>query len=75
MSDRLIVEVGEALFGSHYRLELAAALNVNERTVRRWADGTIDMPPGAALDCLRLTQERAAALDALAERLKIAAAP
>ena len=75
MSNRLVVEVGEALFGPRYRTDLAEALNVNERTVRRWADGVIDMPAGVALDCLRLVMERTQKLEDLQDRLKMAAAP
>lgn len=43
---------------------------VADRTVRRWVAGTVDMPPGLYVDLLRLTQERAAVLDALAPRLR-----
>jgi hypothetical protein len=35
--------------------------------------GTLDVPPGLYLDLLRLTQERAALLDSLAQRLREAA--
>ena len=48
---------------------------MSDRTVRRWASGADDVPPGVWLDLLRLTQERAMALDNLADRLKREAAP
>lgn len=41
LSNCLIAEVGEALFGPRYRTDLAEALQVNERTVRRWVDGVM----------------------------------
>ena len=67
---RLLVECGEALYGSRWQSELARDLQVSDRTMRRWVAGTTDVPAGLYLDLLRLTQERAAALDALAPRLR-----
>lgn len=67
---RLLVECGEALYGPRWQSDLARDLDVSDRTVRRWAAGTTDVPPGVYVDLLRLTQERAAALDALAPRLR-----
>lgn len=67
---RLLVECGEALYGRRWQTELARALDVSDRTMRRWAAGTHDVPPGLYIDLLRLTHERAAELDALAARLR-----
>jgi len=67
---RLLVECGEALYGPRWQAELARDLGVADRTVRRWVAGTSEVPAGLYVDLLRLTQERAAALDALAPRLK-----
>lgn len=72
---RLLVEAGEALYGPRWQSELARALDVNDRTVRRWASGAVDMPWGVYLDLLRLTHERASALDGLADRLREAGTP
>jgi hypothetical protein len=69
---RLLVECGEALYGPQWQSALARDLSVADRTVRRWVAGTSEVPAGLYVDLLRLTQERAAALDALAERLKAA---
>ena len=41
MSVALLIETGRCLFGSRWQRELAAALGVNERTVRGW----IAQPP------------------------------
>ncbi|HWH83231.1 MAG TPA: hypothetical protein VNU71_13450 [Burkholderiaceae bacterium] len=41
--------------------------------MRRWAAGTTGVPQRLYVDLLRLTQERAAALDELAPRLREAA--
>lgn len=67
---RLLVECGEALYGQQWQSALARDLGVADRTVRRWVAGTSEVPAGLYLDLLRLTQERAAALDALAQRLR-----
>lgn len=67
---RLLVEAGEALYGPRWQAELARDLGVADRTVRRWVAGTSEVPAGLYLDLLRLTQERAAVLDALAPRLR-----
>lgn len=67
---RLLVEAGEALYGTRWQSDMARDLDVSDRTVRRWVAGTSDVPAGLYLDLLRLTQERAAALDAIADRLK-----
>jgi hypothetical protein len=67
---RLLFEAGEALYGPRWQSQLARDLGVADRTIRRWAAGTHAVPPGVYLDLLRLTQERAAVLDALAPRLR-----
>jgi hypothetical protein len=69
---RLLVECGEALYGPQWQSALARDLGVADRTVRRWVAGTSEVPAGLYVDLLRLTQERAAALDAMADRLKAA---
>lgn len=67
---RMLVEAGEALYGHQWQSALARDLGVADRTVRRWVAGTTPMPSGVYVDLLRMTQERAAALDALAGRLQ-----
>ena len=66
---RLLVECGEALYGPRWQTALAADLGVSDRTMRRWVADTSSVPAGLYVDLLRLTQERAALLDALAPRL------
>lgn len=67
---RLLVECGEALYGPQWQSALARDLDVSDRTMRRWVAGAVDLPAGLYVDLLRLTQERAARLDALAVRLR-----
>lgn len=67
---RLFVECGEALYGPRWQTSLAADLGVSDRTMRRWVADTSAVPAGLYVDLLRLTQERAAVLDALGSRLR-----
>ena len=46
----MIAEIGEHLCGAHWVTPLAAALNVNRRTVQRWQDGTEAVPAGVWRD-------------------------
>lgn len=69
---RLLVEAGEALYGARWQSDIARDLGVSDRTVRRWVAGTSEVPSGLYLDLLRLTQERAGVLEALADRLRAA---
>lgn len=70
---RLLAECGEALYGRQWQTSLARDLGVSDRTMRRWAAGTHDVPAGLCSDLLRVTQERSAILDALAGQLRQAA--
>ena len=72
---RLLVECGQALYGTQWQSALARDLGISGRTMRRWVAGTTDAPAGLHVDLLRLTQERAAVLDSLAARLRKAGAP
>ena len=66
---RLLREIGEALYGSRWQTDMAAALEVSDRTVRRWAAGDT-IPTGVWTDLMRLMQQRATALDDLVERAR-----
>lgn len=65
MSTALLHEVGEALFGPQWQCELARALAVSDRTVRRWAAGTHAPPPRVWADIARLAFDRRASLSRL----------
>jgi len=62
-----VIQYGEALYGPRFQRELAEALGVNERTMRRWvAEDT--SPPESVLDDLKaLAQERIAMLFCLTD--------
>ena len=62
----VLVKYGEALFGPRFQRELAEALRVNERTMRRWVAGDTS-PPDSVLDDLKaLVRARIALLRKLA---------
>ena len=71
MSNRLLRDTGEALYGPRWQSDLARDLHVSDRTVRRWIAGRAGMPAGIALDLLRLCDERAQALSDLRGRLRL----
>lgn len=75
MSSKLLQDAGAALYGPRWQTDVARDLNVSDRTIRRWAAGTDDVPAGAYLDLARLIEERVADLEALAPKLKQAATP
>lgn len=54
----LVRTIGEQLFGARWQTELAAALNVNDRSLRRWLSGQDTIPPGVWDDLRTLVQQR-----------------
>lgn len=64
----LLVECGEALYGPRWQTSLAEALDVHDRTMRRWvASG--EYPESVNADLLRLIEERGPILAQLRARL------
>lgn len=61
-----IIQYGEALYGPRFQRELADALGVNERTMRRWLAGDTSPPEGVLDDLKALVRERIALLRGLA---------
>ena len=57
-SAALLAEVGRALYGEHFNTALAAALGVNERTIRRWLSGDNTPGPGVWSDLEQLCYDR-----------------
>jgi hypothetical protein len=60
-----LIQAGEALYGPRFSRELAEALGVNERTMRRWVAGDFEPPESLKADLLRLLKERRAELTGL----------
>jgi DNA-binding transcriptional regulator YiaG len=53
-----IIRTGEALYGPHWQRELARALGVNERTMRRWVAGETNPPESIQKELTALIGER-----------------
>lgn len=64
-------KVGEALYGPSWRNALAGALEVAERTVRRWEHGESAIPEGIWRDLASLCRKHSAALAKLADQIEI----
>jgi len=62
--------IGEALFGTYYRTELAQALGCDQRTVRRYDDGIYPVPEDRQKQLLELLRARKAKLTDLIGRVK-----
>lgn len=58
--------VGAALYGSRWQSDLAAAIGVSDRTMRRWAAVPETVPAGAWADIRALCERRGQALLAIA---------
>lgn len=65
----LLAQCGEAMWGPRWQSDLAEAVGVSDRTVRRWVAGE-RIPPGVFMDLIRLAVERAAYLDQLADEMR-----
>lgn len=61
----LLHQYGEALFGPHFQRELAKALEVNERTMRRWIAGDTEPPEGIKAELEALARRRIKKLERL----------
>lgn len=69
MTPALFSKVGEALYGPSWRAALAKALDVAERTVRRWEHGEAAIPDGLRADLANLCRQHSAALAKIADQL------
>jgi hypothetical protein len=63
-------KAGFALYGEQWRSELARALGVTDRTVRRWAQDEYSMPDVARQRIIELCRERVEMLNAVVRRLE-----
>lgn len=70
MSRADLARIGEALYGPRWQSELARALGVSDRTMRRWAAGDYAPPPGARDDLAALLRARRAELGSLLAALR-----
>lgn len=70
-SAQTFATVGETLYGSRWRSELAAELDVNERTVRRWAAGEQPVPLTVWAELEAMCRSRAQALGTFAASIAV----
>ena len=63
-------KAGFALYGEQWRSELARALGVTDRTIRRWADDEYSIPDDAKERITKLCQARVRMLNAVMHRLE-----
>ena len=66
-----LAAVGTALFGNHWVNELAFCLDVSERSMRRWAAGTYEIPEGIRGELIVLCRSRGANLEGIAKALEL----
>jgi hypothetical protein len=65
----LFGQVGRVLFGSHWQSDLARALDVNLRTLRRWGAGQEEPPPGVWRELEEIAGARGAELALLVNEI------
>lgn len=65
MTCALLMQYGEALFGPRFRTDLAEALGVSERTMRRWLAGDTEPPASLVADLEAIARDRIKTLDGL----------
>jgi len=69
MSPELLREAGQALYGPRWTTDLARALDVADRTVRRWQAGHAPIPAGLEDELRALLKARGFALAAVRRKL------
>jgi len=69
MTPDLLREAGEALYGPLWQSAIARDLNVNDRTVRRWAANDTALPDGLVDELKQLLRQRGLALTAVLRKL------
>ena len=65
----LLQRVGEALFEANATAGLCEALNVSPRAMRRWLNGTNEIPPRLVAELRGIVADKIATLSGLAREL------
>lgn len=65
-----LTEIGRSLFGPMWREDMQLALEINDRTFRRMAQGTHPVPAGIKQHLAELLRAEARRLDAMAAALE-----
>jgi hypothetical protein len=66
----LIRTVGSKLWGSRWQTDMAQALGVNDRTVRRWVSGAEEPRSGVWTELIQILRERREELGKVIERVE-----
>lgn len=69
MTPQELETVGRALYGSVWQSELARALGISDRTIRRWHAGDTHPFPALRSELAALCKERGLELTTLSKRL------
>jgi len=69
MMNDLLRDIGEQLYGPRWQTDLSRAIEVSDRTMRRWVSGEDSVPDGAWLDIYRRLEGRATELERTKHRL------
>lgn len=67
---RLLRQCGKALYGDRWQRELAIALGVADRTVRRWIAGDNSIPAGVYGDLQQIIRQRITTLQSLQQAME-----
>ncbi len=70
MTSALLARVGKALYGPRWQTDIARALGVSDRQVRRWASGDAPVPAHATGELVRLCRVRSVDLAKLAGEIE-----
>jgi hypothetical protein len=65
----LITRIGLALWGERWLAPMARAVRVDERTVRSWARGRREVPPGVLHELVTLLEAHAGTCRSLAAEI------
>jgi hypothetical protein len=69
MTNTLLQDVGVQLYGPRWQTDLSRAIDVSDRTMRRWISGEDNIPEGAWRDILGRLEGRIAELEVTKRRL------
>lgn len=71
MTPKTLSIVGEALYGPRWQVRMSIALDVNDRTVRRWYAGELPIPDRLYDDLAALCLKRRSGLDEAVRLLRL----
>jgi hypothetical protein len=69
MTNQLLQDVGQQLYGPRWQTDLSRAIDISDRTMRRWVSGEDSVPEGAWRDLHGKLESRIAQLEITKRRL------